>query len=580
MNIHRRVVGYYRPFGGAIGGALVMMILAIGFNLLKPWPVKYVVDGLLIDDGKLPWWIPTDSFGGALLAAAAALVVIHVVWGVLNMISSYWLIEIGLQAMVRLRADCFEKLHVLSMRFHNFHNSSDLVYRVVYDAQSIQTFFNQGFATIVGSALTLTGILVVMWQMNVFLTLLSLAVVPFLLATIWFFAHRVRHRSGAVQEEESAVLRVVNDSLRNLKLVRVMNRRHLEKQAFDQAIGKSFDATRSLNQTNLGSTLAVGVIIACGSALLLYYGAGEVEAGRLKVGDLWVFLAYLAMFYQPLEQLSYTTWAVEGAAAHAERVFKVLDENQSEDQGQHLPDLPVVKGAIEGKGLCFEYQQGTPVLQDIAFRVDPGETVAFVGGTGAGKTTLLSLIPRLYDPQGGQLTIDGHYINEHNRSSLRNQISMVLQETLLLDGSILDNLRYALPEASEEACWRALDAAQAADYIRALPEQLETLIGEQGVRLSGGQRQRIGIARAILRDSPILLLDEPTSSLDRKTEADLMGAFKAATAKPTTLIVTHRLHTIHHCDRIYVLDQGKIVESGSGPELLELNGAYSSLYHS
>ncbi|MEM6885070.1 MAG: ABC transporter ATP-binding protein [Verrucomicrobiota bacterium] len=580
MNIHTRVSGYYRPYLSSIIGALLLMILAIGFNLLKPWPVKYVVDGLLIEDGQLPWWIPAESFGGALLAAAAALVVIHVLWGILNMLSSYWLIEIGLKAMVRLRAECFEKLHALSLKFHGSHNSSDLVYRVVYDAQSIQTFFNQGFATIVGSGLTLIGIIIVMWQMNVLLSLLSLAVVPFLLLTIVFFAKKVRHRSGEVQKRESRVLRLVNESLRNLKLVRVMNRHLQEKQSFDGACDNSLTANRALNRTNLGSTLAVGVIIACGSAVLLYFGAGQVVADpRFTVGDLLVFLAYLAMFYQPLEQLTYTTWAVEGAAAHTERVFQVLDYEQGGNDSADLPDLPEVKGHLRAEGLGFSYEQNVPVLQNISFEVKPGETVAFVGGTGAGKTTLLSLLPRLYEPQSGALIIDGHDICEYNRFSLREQISMVLQETLLIDGSILENLRYAVPDATEEACWQALDAAQAAQYVRGLSDQMNTSIGEQGVRLSGGQRQRIGIARAILRDSPILLLDEPTSSLDRKTEADLMQAFEAATAKPATLIVTHRLHTIHECDRIYVLDQGKIVESGTGPELLVQKGTYYDLYH-
>lgn len=581
MNIHQRVIRYYRPYLWPITGALFTMVLAIGFNLLKPWPVKYVVDGLLLDERNLPWWIPLDSFAGALLSAVAALVVIHILWGILNMVSGYWLIDIGLRAMVKLRAECFDKLHALSLRFHSGHNSSDLVYRVVYDAQAIQTFFNQGFATIVGSGLTLLGILVVMWQMNMFLTLLSLAVVPFLLVTIMLFAKRVRVRSGEVQKEESSVLRLVNESLRNIKLVRVMNRHLTEQQSFAGVCQSSLDANRALSRTNLGSTLAVGVIIACGSAVLLYYGAVQVKTDpNFTVGDLLVFLAYLAMFYQPLEQLSYTAWAVEGAAAHAERVFKVLDYEKSDDSGVSQPDLPNVKGHIKAEGLNFSYQEGVPVLKDVEFEVQPGETVAFVGGTGAGKTTLLSLIPRLYDSNAGTLRVDGNDISQFNRYSLREQISMVLQETLLIDATVLENLRYAVPDASEEECWRALEAAQAADYIRGLEQQLYTPMGEQGVRLSGGQRQRIGIARAILRDSPILLLDEPTSSLDRKTESDLMGALHAATDKPTTLIVTHRLHTIHDCDRIYVLEGGRIVEQGTGPELLARDGAYSALYYS
>lgn len=579
VNIHHRVIGYYRPYLRSISGALALMVLAIGFNLLKPWPVKYVVDGLLIEDGNLPWWIPSDSFAGALLFAAAALVVIHVLWGILNMLSGYWLIEIGLRAMVRLRAECFEKLHALSLKFHSRHNSSDLVYRVVYDAQSIQTFFNQGFATVVGSGLILVGILVVMWHMSVVLTCLSLVVIPFLLLTIWFFAKRVRNRTGEVQERESTVLRRVNESLRNLRLIRVMNRQFAERQSFDEASASSLQANRALHRTSLGSTLAVGVIIACGSAVLLYFGAQQVQSDPgFTVGDLLVFLAYLAMFYQPLEQLSYTAWAMEGAAAQAERVFEVLDYEQNDPQFKSQPDLPTLTGHIRAEAVSFSYHADHQVLKEVSYEVQPGETVAFVGGSGAGKTTLISLLPRLYEPDTGTINVDGYNICDYSLSSLREQISMVLQETLLINGSVLENLRFAAPDATEDECWSALEQAQLADDVHRFADRLNTPVGEQGVRLSGGQQQRIGIARAILRDSPILLLDEPTSSLDRKTEASLMEALAKVSAKPTTLVVTHRLHTIHQCDRIYVLDQGRIVESGTGDELLRQGGIYHALY--
>jgi ATP-binding cassette subfamily B protein len=385
MNIHSRIVRYYRPFGLSILGALGILILSIGFNLLKPWPVKYVVDSLLVADNKLPWWIPADTFQGALLMSVLALVGIHLIWGALNLCANFWLIRIGLDALIRLRGECFQKLQLLALKFHDRHPSGDLVFRVAYDTQSIQTFFNRGFGTVVGSCLTLVGIVLVMWQMNVFLTLLSLLVVPLLLVAIWLFAGRVRHHSNRVQEEESRVLQRLNDSLLNMRLIRVLGRGGAERTEFLGACRDSLDAARSLDRTNLVSTWVVGVITALGGALLLYFGAREVQAGDLRVGDLWVFLSYLAMLYQPLEQLSYTAWAMEGAAAGAERVFRVLDDPNIEENETDLPDLPPLEGKIEFSGVDFSYDQGRPVLENVQAVIEPGQTVGVCRWDGRGE---------------------------------------------------------------------------------------------------------------------------------------------------------------------------------------------------
>lgn len=578
MKIHSRIIRYYRPFRLAILGALGLLVLSVGFNLLKPWPVKYVVDSLLVGGHELPWWIAADSFRGALLMSVLALVGIHMVWGGLNMMANYWLIRIGLDALIRLRGECFEKLHYLALKFHDRHPSGDLVFRVAYDTQSIQTFFNRGFGTVVGSSLTLIGIVIVMWQMNVFLTLLSLLVVPFLLAAICLFAGRVRNHSNRVQEEESRVLQRLNDSLLNLRLIRVLGRGREEREDFIGACRDSLEAARSLDRTNLVSTWVVGVITAFGGALILYFGAAEVQEGNLRVGDLWVFLSYLAMLYQPLEQLSYTAWAMEGAAAGAQRVLQVLDDPGVEENESNLPDLPSLEGRIEFRDLQFAYTEGCPVLDRIQATIEPGQTVAFVGGSGAGKTTLLSMVPRLYEPDSGGVFIDGKNLVEFNRASLRSQISMVMQQTLLIQGSVRDNLLLARGDATCDECWDALERARAAGFVHHLDGRLDARIGEQGMRLSGGQRQRLGIAQAFIRRSPILLLDEPTSSLDPRTEEELMETLSDVSAQPTTLLVTHRLSVVHCCDRIHVLKEGQIVESGTGPELLAAGNEYAALW--
>jgi len=575
--VHARILRYYQPFGRGILAAFVLLILSIGFNLLKPWPVKYVVDSLLVGDHKLPWWIPAGSFGGALLSAVLLLIAIHLLWGVLNMAANFWLIEIGLKALLRFRTECFQKFHALSMRYHDGAGKNDLAYRAAYDTQSIQTFFNRGFGTIVGSVLTLAGILIVMWQMNQRLTLLSCAVVPFLIFAISFFAGKVRRDSRKLQEKESRVLHGISESLQHLMLFRLLNQGARQTQEFTGTCTDAMEASRELNRTNLASTLVVGVITACGGALLLYFGAQEVEAGRLLVGDLWVFLSYLAMFYQPLEQLSYTAWAMEGAAAGAERVFEVLDELDVEEEGES--DLTLDQGTIRFEHVSFSYENQQWVLHDIDLEIPGGSTVAFVGGTGAGKTTLLALLPRLYRPQSGRVWIDGQDISRVGLSSLRTALSVVTQETELIKGTVRDNLLLASPTATDTRCWDALEQAQAAEFVESLPGKLEYPIGDEGVRLSGGQRQRLGISRAILRASPILLMDEPTSALDTGTEARLVGAMERAGSRPTTLIITHRLATIHHLETIYVMERGRIVESGSGAQLLKRGGAYAKLWN-
>jgi ATP-binding cassette subfamily B protein/subfamily B ATP-binding cassette protein MsbA len=292
-----------------------------------------------------------------------------------------------------------------------------------------------------------------------------------------------------------------------------------------------------------------------------------------------VFITYLTMFYQPLEQLSYTVWAMEGAAAGASRVFEVLDAKDDVPESPNACPFQPGAGRIEIDRVSFHYEADRPVLKDLSLTIEPGSTVALVGGTGAGKTTILSLIPRFYDPTSGVVRIDGQDIRTVTKASLRASMSIVLQETLLLNGTIRDNIAYSRPGARQDEIEAAARAAQAHDFIVSLPRGYDTEVGERGVRLSGGQRQRIGIARAFLRNSPILLLDEPTSALDLKTEAELMDALKSLMVGRTTLIVTHRLATVHDVDRIYVLESGRVVESGTGPELLAREGLYHRLWH-
>ncbi|MFH1067016.1 MAG: ABC transporter ATP-binding protein [bacterium] len=582
MNLYKRVFAYYRPFAKETLASLVLMLIAIGLNLLKPWPIKFIVDNILKKSGplyQLPFWPSDINLVTALSITAGSLILIHLLWGVFNLFNTYWLIDIGLRALLRLRTELYTYLQSLPLRFHDTRRSGDTTFRVAYDSQAIQTFFNRGFATIIGSVLTLAGAFVIMVRMNWQLTLLSLGVVPFLLMAISYFAVRIRRQNATLQAEESDVLSRAAEGLSSIRIVHAFAREEYEVNAFVRECRQALGANLRLNITNVTSTLVIGLIMAIGTAVLLYFGSLEVARGRMTLGELLVFIAYLSMLYQPLEQLSYTAWAMEGAAAGVERSFEILDAQNDVADAPNAARFQVKNGKIELRDVSFHYEKDRPVLRGVNLTIQPGKTVALVGATGSGKTTILSLIPRFYDPTHGDVWIDDQNERSVTKRSLRENISMVLQDTLLLNSSIRENIAYGKIGATQKEIEQAAQAAQADEFIRQLPQGYDTQVGERGVLLSGGQRQRIGIARAFLKNAPILLLDEPTSALDLQTEAEIMDALKNLMQRPTTLIVTHRLNTIHDVDWIGVLENGQIVESGTGEQLLAQRGLYWKLWN-
>jgi len=581
MNLTWRILRYFRPFAGRILLALALLLVATVLNLLKPWPLKFVVDTILpAPQGGIhfPWGQTTWSFPSALAITCITLVGIHLMWGAVNLAQTYTLIGVGLQALLRVRTELYAYLQFLPLRFHDGRRSSDSCFRVAYDAQAVQTYFNRGFVTILGSLLTLVGTFFVMWKMSPLLALLSLAVVPFLMMAIVRYAGRIRKETAALQAQESDVLARASEGLSSIRVVHAFGRESHEIDLFRQECRHALEANLRLSMTNVASTFVVGTFLALGMAALLWVGAGEVMAGKMTLGDLLVFLAYLGMLYSPLEQLSYTAWSMEGAAAAAQRVFEVLDTPDDVPDPKAAVPLPAGAGAIEFQGVGFRYARGDEVLHNLSFRIQPGESVAVVGGTGAGKTTLLSLLPRFYDPTEGKILIHGVDLRNLSKKELRGRQGLVLQETVLMNGTVQENIAYGRPSASFREIEKAAQEAQADQFILGLPQGYQTSVGERGVMLSGGQRQRIGIARAFLRDAPILLLDEPTSALDATTERELLDVLGKLMSRPTTLLVTHRLHAAHRADRILVLEKGRLVEEGKGEELLTQRGAYWRLW--
>jgi ATP-binding cassette subfamily B protein/subfamily B ATP-binding cassette protein MsbA len=587
MSIYRRVLKYYRGFFGATLLGLIFSLASIGLNLLKPWPLKIIVDWVIPRfslgahvkwPDSTPWWLQDAKTVVALLCVV--LVAIQMLWAVCNYLSNYTFVKIGLQALLNLRTELYAHLQRLSLKFHDTRRSADSSFRVAYDSQSIQTIYNKGFTNIFTSGITLLGTFVIMLRLDWQLTLLSLVIIPFLIGTIYFFANRIRRESTSIQEHESAVLTQAQEGLSAIRMVHAFGREEFEVSQFHQQARGSLQANLRLNATNVKSALIISTLVVVATAGMYYLGTMHVLRGTLSLGSLLVFTAYLLMLYQPLESLTYTAWAMEGATAGARRCFEILDRQDDVVDSPNAVAIEKTKGAISFQNASFGYDSKREILSNISLEITPNQIVALVGGTGAGKSTLVSLVPRFYDPTAGRLTLDGRDIREITKKSLRQQIAIVLQDTLLFSTTVRENIAYGRPGATEEEIREAARRAQADVFISKLPDAYENQVGERGGHLSVGQRQRIGIARAFLKDAPILLLDEPTSALDPTTESAIMDTIKELMRGRTTIIITHRIATIHGVDQILVLDNGRVVEQGRGPDLVARGGVYAKLYAS
>ena len=575
MSIYRRVLRYYRPFLGQTIFGLCLAIIGTGLNLLKPWPFKVIVDDFLRAGSAIraDWrkWV---------LLLCLTLIGIQLLWGIINWITSYLFVKIGLQALLKLRTDLYSHLQRLSLKFHDARRSADSSFRVAYDSQAIQTIYNKGLTGVFSSVVTLIGTFAIMVRLDWQLTLLSLAIIPAIVATIYLFAHRIRRESTSIQEQESAVLVQAQEGLSSIRMVHAFGREEFEVRQFQQQARQSLQANLRLTLTNVNSALVISTLMVVGTAVMYYMGTLHVLAGTLTLGSLLVFSAYLLMLYQPLESLTYTAWAMEGATAGAKRCFEVLDREDDVVDSPAAVAISSARGAIAFEAVSFGYRPDRCILRDIDLCIEPNQIVGLVGGTGAGKSTLLSLVPRFYDPTSGSITIDGCDIRQITKKSLRAQIAIVLQDTLLFSTTVRENIAYGRPAATDDEIIEAARRAQADEFIRQMPQEYDSLVGERGGHLSVGQRQRIGIARAFLKNAPILLLDEPTSALDPSTESAIMETIKELMRGRTTLIATHRLATIHNLDQIIVLQNGNIVEQGRGAELVARGGVYAKLYSS
>ena len=587
MTLYLRVFRYFHQFFWQTLFSIFLMTVGVGLNLLKPWPFKYIVDGILANDvahesasskAFIAHWFGWTTPIGAIVLLSGALVLITLLSSGVTLITNILLIRIGLRGTLKLRTDLYSCLQSLPLKYHDARRSSDSSYRVAYDSQSIQTMYNKGFSTVFSAVLTLIAAFIVMVRMDWKLTVVSLIILPLLVLGIRYYSERIRSASTSIQERESDLLATTQEGLSSVRMVQAFGRESFEIDQFLGHATRSLEANFRLNITSTQSALVIGTLMALGTSLMYAVGALQVLNSTLTLGDLLVFASYLTLLYQPIEQLTNTAWALEGAAAGAQRCFEVLDQEEETKDSPEARPLEKVLGEISFNDVSFSYSPAKPILKNINLTIAPGETVAFVGSTGTGKSTLLSLIPRFYDPSQGTVRIDGHDLRNLTKSSIRQQIGMVFQETVLFSSTVKENIAYGREGATEEEIIEAARRAKAYDFIMAMPHGFDSPVGERGGHLSVGQRQRLGIARAFLKNAPILLLDEPTSALDPETEQGIMETIFELMKGRTTLIVTHRIATVHRLDHIVLLQHGAIAEQGSGKELLTAGGLYARSY--
>jgi ATP-binding cassette subfamily B protein len=585
LSLIRWIVPYMRAYRWRLALLAVVSLAEVALGALTPWTLKLVVDNVL-SGRPMPGWIaavtsPLGAHTGALLGAIlAGGLVLQMTNEAMSMVHTQIMVDTGQRMVYDLRARLFAHLQALDMRHHTSVSAGDAVYRIDADAYCIDNLVMKGIFPLGSAALTLVVMLAILIKLDPTLALLALCVVPFLYWVLRVYTTPLGDRAERVKELESTLAERLYEKFAAIRVVKSFARERHEQERFG---ARSMEAMRERIrltwQESLFSVAITGVTM-IGTALVLWVGGLHVLRGELTVGSLLVVIAYLGSVYGPLSAIAHTAGSLQEALASTRRVRKTLamvreDTDIASDRGYNPAR---VRGHIVFDRVTFGYDGHAPVLQEVTFEARPGEMVALVGLTGAGKTTAVSMIPRLYDPSAGRVLIDGHDVREYNLRGLRERIALVLQDPVLFRGTIAENIRYGRLEASNEEVRRAAIAAHADEFVSRQDLAYDTEVGESGSGLSGGERQRLSIARAVLKDAPILILDEPTSSLDAISEEIVFTALKRLRAGRTTIVIAHRLSTIRDADRILVLDRGQVCASGRHDEILTTSDLYRRMW--
>jgi ABC-type multidrug transport system fused ATPase/permease subunit len=574
-----------KPYRGSLLVILLAMMVETAMSLAAPWPLKIIIDNVVGHHRLAPWLdalVRPMLDGGqkmqvAALAALAALL-IAVLGAIASYIDNYYTESVGQWVAHDLRMRTYHHLQRLSLGFYDTHQTGTLLSTITTDIQTIQGFASSASLDILVDMLTIFCMLGLMFWLNWDFTLIALGITPFLLLFISRFKKAVKKATREVRKEQSEIVAVVQQGLESVQVIKAFGRQELQQQKLGEVSHATVDAAlRARRIKSLLSPIVTITVAAC-TAVVLWRGSWLILHDMMTVGALTVFLAYLSKFFKPVKDLATMTNQIAQAAVGVERVRAILDTDTIIEEKPDAVEPGPLTGGIEFQNVAFGYDPEVPVLRDVTFKIEPGQFIGVVGPTGAGKSTIISLIPRFYDPLAGVVRIDGKDIRDLKLKDLRDQIGYVLQDTVLFRGTVAENIAFGRPDATSDEIIAAAKLANADEFITKMPDGYNTMVGERGTTLSGGQRQRIGIARVMVRNSPILLLDEPTAALDTESEHLVIDALARLMKGRTVITIAHRLSTIRDADRIIVISGGTVAESGTHDELLSLGGIFSSLY--
>src|SRR5689334_4204533 len=574
-----------RPYRKWVFLILGAMLLEALMGIASPWPLKVVIDNVIGSQPLPHWlhWVDTTLIGKSKMALALAtallLIVITIIGALAGYANSFYTESVGQYVANDTRLKIYHHLQRLSLGYYDTHQVGKILSTLTTDVTTMQDFVSTSLLTILVDSLTIIGILSLMFYINWVFALIAIAVTPFLLVFVFRFKKAVKQSVREVRKDESSMVAVLQQGLESIRVVNAFGTQSEEENRLKKISLETVHAALKTRKLKALVSPVVSIIVTVCLAVVLWKGSDLVLAGAMTVGALTVMLTYLNKFFSPVKDLAKMTNAVAQAVVAMERIQQLLEIDDIIPQKPNAVKPEKLNGAITFENISFGYNHEATILKDITMKINGGERIGICGPTGCGKSTVASLIPRFYDPWSGRILIDGTDITDYDLEALRKQVGFVLQDTLLFYGSVADNIAYGKPEATTEEIINAARLANAEEFILKMPHGYDTLVGERGVTLSGGQRQRIGIARAIIRDSPILVLDEPTAALDTESERLVMDALEKLMAGRTVITITHRLTTIADYDKIFVIRDGKVAEEGTHEELLTQGKLYADLYH-
>ena len=574
-----------RPYRGQLLVILLAMLVETAMSLAGPWPLKIIIDNVVGSHRMSPWLDrlvrPMLEGGGKLQVAglaALAFIVIAVLGAIASYIDNYYTESVGQWVANDLRLKTYHHLQRLSLSYYDSHQTGNLLSTMTTDIQTVQGFASSSTLNILVDLFTIVAMLGLMFWLNWDFTLIALAVTPFLLFFVSRFKKAVKKATHQVRKEQSEIVSTVQQGLESMRVVKAFGRQDTEEDALEKVSHATVDAALAARRVKSMLSPIVTITVAFCTAIVLWRGAALILKDAMTIGALTVYLSYLSKFFKPVKDLATTTNAIAQAAVGVERIRTILDTDSIIPEKADAIVARSLKGDIVFEHVAFGYSVDSTVLGDVSFHIKPGQFVGVVGPTGSGKSTLVGLVPRFYDPTAGTVIIDGRDVRDYKLRSLREQIGYVLQDTVLFRGTILENIAFGRPDATREEIVEAARLANADEFISRMSKGYDTMVGERGMTLSGGQRQRIGIARVIVRNSPILLLDEPTAALDSESEKLVIDALENLMKDRTVITIAHRLSTIRDANQIIVIAGGVVAESGTHDELMALGKIYADLH--